>query len=386
MKMHDPSFAKPALLSLVALPLLAGCPIADPGANDSTTTAGSSETGGGDTASEPADTGPSAPGTTTGSDPSDSTGSTGSTDDGSDAADSSSDDSSVEGDSSSGGDPCDVCDPLASCVDSACVCPAGYEGDGTACTDANECRDGSADCHANATCTNEEGSFSCACDSGFVGDGLECVPATSCADDPCSPNASCTDDAEGFSCVCDDDFEGDGFVCDGTLGYGEFCDEDFNACETGICIVAPYNHCTDICDAGAANDCNELGLAGLCIEVPGEDGVCVGDLDTGNDSDDAVLEPGDTLNRTMSPLGDADLFTADLGVGDFTYVITPDFSTDVQVEFYDGNGSPLAILDAGGDGVEEVGTLTSNSQGLIFTVVREIGNSTGTYSINLEAV
>ena len=39
--------------------------------------------------------------------------------------------------------------------------------------DTNECSQSSR-CHANATCTNTEGSYTCTCDTGYSGDGLTC--------------------------------------------------------------------------------------------------------------------------------------------------------------------------------------------------------------------
>ena len=32
-----------------------------------------------------------------------------------------------------------------------------------------------APCHANATCSNTEGSYECTCNSGYVGDGINCT-------------------------------------------------------------------------------------------------------------------------------------------------------------------------------------------------------------------
>ena len=40
--------------------------------------------------------------------------------------------------------------------------------------DINECTSGEHNCHQNATCSNNNGSFSCSCNSGFSGNGTYC--------------------------------------------------------------------------------------------------------------------------------------------------------------------------------------------------------------------
>ncbi len=42
-------------------------------------------------------------------------------------------------------------------------------------SDNNECADGTNNCHANATCTNTDGSFTCACNTGYSGNGVTCT-------------------------------------------------------------------------------------------------------------------------------------------------------------------------------------------------------------------
>jgi alpha-tubulin suppressor-like RCC1 family protein len=54
----------------------------------------------------------------------------------------------------------------------ACACDAGWKGDGQTCDDVDECLDQLDNCHATATCTNTDGSFTCACPPGTVGDPL----------------------------------------------------------------------------------------------------------------------------------------------------------------------------------------------------------------------
>ena len=41
--------------------------------------------------------------------------------------------------------------------------------------DIHECNTGSHDCHQNATCINNAGSFTCQCNIGFTGNGTSCT-------------------------------------------------------------------------------------------------------------------------------------------------------------------------------------------------------------------
>ena len=54
-----------------------------------------------------------------------------------------------------------------------CICPLGYEYDGTNCLDINECGDGSASCSENSDCVNTEGGFVCQCHAGFTNVDIE---------------------------------------------------------------------------------------------------------------------------------------------------------------------------------------------------------------------
>merc|ERR1711907_127093 len=57
--------------------------------------------------------------------------------------------------------------------------------------DLNECANANNnDCHAQATCTNTNGSYSCACNEGFVGNGKSCVASSTELDPAASTTAT----------------------------------------------------------------------------------------------------------------------------------------------------------------------------------------------------
>ena len=70
------------------------------------------------------------------------------------------------------------CDPNANCVEvvsmALCICKAGWQGNGTSCSDINECET-QAPCHKDAECRNYAGSYGCKCKPGFNGDGKSCT-------------------------------------------------------------------------------------------------------------------------------------------------------------------------------------------------------------------
>uniref|UniRef100_I3KP00 Nidogen 1 n=1 Tax=Oreochromis niloticus TaxID=8128 RepID=I3KP00_ORENI len=59
-----------------------------------------------------------------------------------------------------------------------CSCLPGFEGNGRVCRDVDECQQQDR-CHAEASCSNTQGSFTCQCRPGFHGDGFHCSPTSS---------------------------------------------------------------------------------------------------------------------------------------------------------------------------------------------------------------
>ncbi|MDH5676530.1 MAG: hypothetical protein OEZ06_30705 [Myxococcales bacterium] len=162
------------------------------------------------------------------------------------------------GDSATAADCSDLsCTAPASCDDSEatprCVCPDGYldeNGDGSSCTDIDECADGLDDCDAHADCANTDGGFTCTCQApAYSGDGKSC----SCASGYSLDGDSCKAD-DGVSCAADADC-GNGHCVGGTC-----CQ---SACDSpGICEKADGASCSDgatcvYADADDGTDCDD---------------------------------------------------------------------------------------------------------------------------------
>ncbi|XP_077987821.1 uncharacterized protein LOC144442366 [Glandiceps talaboti] len=105
-----------------------------------------------------------------------------------------------------------VCSPFANCTirGDYCTCNDGYEGNGTICTDVDECYNGTDSCSDYAYCTNTEGSYNCSCWFGLIGDGYNCTDTDECADEPCNDHADCYDFFGIHYCFCQVGYSGDG--------------------------------------------------------------------------------------------------------------------------------------------------------------------------------
>jgi len=288
-----------------------------------------------------------------------------------------------------GDDPCDA-DAICENVKGGftCTCRSGFSGDGFTCDDIDECTLGTDTCDDDATCTNYDGGFSCACNAGFEGTGLVCENIDECdlGTDDCDLNATCTDTEGSFSCECDAGFVGDGTTCTGTAVYGDTCTFG-EQCASELCIGAPYDHCSVLCNQAIPNNCPDVGAAGFCVPLTGSEFACVGDLETGVDSDDAIVSPGDSVTRSLNTLTDADLFQVPVTDGMFELTATPGAGHDLQLEVYDSIGQPIGTLDDGGAGVAETGVLTTTGgAGVIFCVVRNVGTTTGSYAFSVTAL
>ncbi len=99
-----------------------------------------------------------------------------------------------------------ACHALATCVDTArgydCVCTSGYEGDGLSfCGDVDECQRG-VSCGPYSECTNTLGSYSCSCLTGFAWDGSACVDTDECLQaGRCGAGTLCVNKHGGYECA-----------------------------------------------------------------------------------------------------------------------------------------------------------------------------------------
>ncbi|CAK8671664.1 unnamed protein product [Clavelina lepadiformis] len=106
---------------------------------------------------------------------------------------------------------CDV--ETTKCADTKgsfdCECLGGYKKSRVVCHDVNECYTSLTDCHANATCLNSVGSFDCICNPGFTGDGKICKDVDECLTslDECKGNSVCRNTVGGYWCDCGEPYE-----------------------------------------------------------------------------------------------------------------------------------------------------------------------------------
>ena len=81
--------------------------------------------------------------------------------------------------------------------------------------DTDECLSSNS-CHSNATCKNSEGSYTCTCTSGYSGNGTNCTDKNECNDNPCSSLVNCTNTVGSYVCsACPSGYSGNGTVCNG---------------------------------------------------------------------------------------------------------------------------------------------------------------------------
>ncbi|XP_012920874.1 stabilin-1 isoform X2 [Heterocephalus glaber] len=111
------------------------------------------------------------------------------------------------------------CDPNANCIQSsaaapACVCAAGYSGNGSHCSEVDPCAHGHGGCSPYANCTKvAPGQRTCICQDGYTGDGELCQEVNGCLvhNGGCHVHAECIPTGpQQVSCSCREGYSGDG--------------------------------------------------------------------------------------------------------------------------------------------------------------------------------
>ncbi|XP_044156394.1 stabilin-1 [Bufo gargarizans] len=139
----------------------------------------------------------------------------------------------------------------------SCLCGYGYEGDGSFCQPADECKKSDrGGCSDNAICTNAPtGGVTCQCNPGWSGDGIECIPIDNCVMENrgnCDVNADCKFTQPGENdCICKKGYTGDGYSCDPV----DVCSESNGGChQMATCMPTSGGQRTCICPGGFAGD------------------------------------------------------------------------------------------------------------------------------------
>ena len=140
-----------------------------------------------------------------------------------------------------------------------CTCNVGYYGNGSVCSDLNECNSSVTVCNNNATCHNTNGSFQCSCNAGFMSNGTACYDIDECLNTSavCSPLATCNNTIGSYYCTCNAGFNGSGSFC-----------YDLNECNYSSPVCANNATCNNTygsfqcsCNAGFMSNgsiCNDI--------------------------------------------------------------------------------------------------------------------------------
>ncbi|MCI4390248.1 hypothetical protein PGIGA_G00120430 [Pangasianodon gigas] len=116
-----------------------------------------------------------------------------------------------------------ICDQNANCfspgsgVKPACICAAGYHGNGTFCQEIDLCATSNGGCSEHATCTKiSPGERSCTCKKDYTGDGTVCLEMDPCLVNRggCSENTDCIKTGPNTAaCICKPGFAAQRRLC-----------------------------------------------------------------------------------------------------------------------------------------------------------------------------
>ncbi|MDZ4697991.1 MAG: hypothetical protein SGI86_22860 [Deltaproteobacteria bacterium] len=174
----------------------------------------------------------------------------------------------------------------------------------------------------------------------------------------------------------------DAFLQTPGKAYGETCSMD-TQCSANLCLRG--FGCSRYCEITKPNPCRAE--KAFCLPLARDQGfACAGEIDTGNDLDDAIVQVGDRVQRALTPLKDADMFTVGIVRSEpIVVTVSPAAGIDVALDVYNLRGELIATsnLTVGG-GMESIYLSTDMINDWAFVVVRNVGNSTGSYQFSIE--
>uniref|UniRef100_A0A8C0JKC5 Stabilin 1 n=1 Tax=Canis lupus dingo TaxID=286419 RepID=A0A8C0JKC5_CANLU len=148
------------------------------------------------------------------------------------------------------------CDPNANCVQDsaaapACVCAAGYSGNGINCSEVDPCAHDHGGCSPHANCTKvAPGQRTCTCQDGYTGDGELCQEVNNCLihHGGCHMHADCISTGpQQVSCSCREGYSGDGIR---TCELLNPCSQNNGGCSPyAVCKSTGDGQRTCTCDA-----------------------------------------------------------------------------------------------------------------------------------------
>uniref|UniRef100_A0A8C1LLU6 Cartilage oligomeric matrix protein n=1 Tax=Cyprinus carpio TaxID=7962 RepID=A0A8C1LLU6_CYPCA len=192
-------------------------------------------------------------------------------------------------------------------------CPAGYmgpqvQGVGLAyasankqvCKDINECENSNGGCVENSNCINTPGSFRCGhCMTGFVGDQVKgCKAERACGNgqpNPCHASAECIVHRDGqIECACGVGWAGNGYLCGTDTDIDGFPDEKLECLERNCA----KDNCLTVPNSGQ-EDADKDNIGDACDDDADGDGIL-------NTEDNCVLVPNvNQKNIDQDDYGDA---------------------------------------------------------------------------------